>query len=431
MRAMAPVPTCPGRTVSEVVPHDVQVPIDPSVATRPGAGAKPVAQASIVSAAAAICRRCIYDARVSAITFDAEGVCNYCRQSDMLAAEYGTGTAAGEARLLAIVDQIRASGRGKRYDCVVGVSGGTDSSYMVHLASELGLRPLAVHYDNTWNSATATQNIQKVLAGLNVDLYTHVVDNKEADDIFLAFFRAGVAEMEASTDLGLAETLYRAAWKYRIRYVLEGHSFLTEGITPVGRNYFDGRYIAEIHRRFGRRPMATYPLMTFSRFMFWTTVARIRKVRPFWYLTYSKEDAQAYLSRKFGWKYYGGHHLENRMAAFLHGIYLPQKFNTDMRNNTLSARVRMGTMSRDAALTEYGNPPVVETELLEYFQKRLRLSGDEYARVMAEPPRSWWEFPTYKRRFERLRPLFGMLARADLVPMSFYLKYCFPSGDAR
>jgi hypothetical protein len=299
---------------------------------------------------------------------------------------------------------------------------------MVHLAREWGLRPLAVHYDNTWNSAIATQNIQKVLAALDVDLYTHVVDNKEADDIFGAFFRAGVAEIEASTDLALAETMYRAAWKHRIGFVLEGHSFLTEGITPVGRNYFDGRYIQSIHRQFGTRPMRTYPLMTFSRFLFWSTIARIRKIRPYWYVSHTKEEKRAFLEERFGWKYYGGHHLENRMTAFFHGIYLPQKFGADMRNNSLAARVRLGTMTREAAWAEYNTPPTVEEELLEYFQKRLGLSDEEYRRVMAEPPRSWHEFPTYKRRFERMRPLFGLLARANLVPMSFYLKYCFPAA---
>ena len=376
-----------------------------------------------------VCSRCIYDARVAGIEFDANGVCTYCHQTDALEAEYRTGTPAGEAQLEQIVEGIKAAGRGKRYDCVIGVSGGTDSSYMVHLAREWGLRPLAVHYDNTWNSAIATQNIQKVLAGLDVDLYTHVVDNREADDIFRAFFRAGVAEIEASTDLALAETMYRAAWKHRIGFVLEGHSFLTEGITPVGRNYFDGRYIESIHRQFGSRPMKTYPLMTFNRLLFWSTVARIRKIRPFWYVTYTKENARTFLEKRFGWKYYGGHHLENRMTAYLHGIYLPQKFNTDMRNNTLAARARLGSISREAAWAEYNTPPTVEDELLEYFKKRLKLTDEEYDRVMSSPPRSWREFPTYKKRFERLRPLFDALARANLVPMSFYLKYCFPARD--
>jgi N-acetyl sugar amidotransferase len=377
-----------------------------------------------------ICSRCIYDERVASISFDEQGVCNYCAQIDRLRAEYGTGTERGRRTLMSIVEKIRADGRGKPYDCVIGVSGGTDSSYMVYQAKEWGLRPLAVHYDNTWNTAISTQNIRKVLQATGVDLYTHVVDNKEADDIFRAFFRAGVAEIDASTDLALAETMYRAASKYGVKYVLEGHSFVTEGITPVGRNYFDGEYIRSIHRRFGTRPMKTYPLMTFERFLWWSCAARIRKIRPFWYVDYSKEDARAFLERECGWQYYGGHHLENRMTAFLHGIYAPQKFHSDFRNNTLSALVRNGKMSREAAWAEYSAPPQVEEELLAYFKKRLGLDDAEYERVMLEPPKSWREYPTYKKRFERLRPLFAVLARANLVPMSFYLKYCFPTPAA-
>ena len=375
-----------------------------------------------------ICSRCIYDERVNAIAFDAEGVCNYCHQVDRLKAEFGTGTPEGVAKLDAILAEIRRAGRGKKYDCVIGVSGGTDSSYMVFLAKEWGLRPLAVHYDNTWNSAIATENIRKVLSALDVDLYTHVVDNKESDDIFRSFFTAGVAEIEASTDLALAETMYRAAWKYGVRYVLEGHSFVTEGITPVGRNYFDGRYIRAIHRRYGQRPMRSYPLMTFTRMLFWTAAARIRKIRPFWYLAYSKEDARAFLEREYDWRYYGGHHLENRMTAFLHGLYLPGKFATDMRNNTLAALAREGAMTREEAWREYNLPPVVEDELLAYFKKRLELTDAAYDAKMAEVPRSWWEFPTYKKWFETCRPLFAVLAKTNLVPTSFYLKYCFPAA---
>lgn len=374
-----------------------------------------------------ICSRCIYDERVSNIEFDQDGVCNYCHQIDALMEQYGTGTTKGERMLEEIVRDIKKEGREKPYDCVVGVSGGTDSSYLLVLAKQWGLRPLAVHYDNTWNTAISTQNIHKVLKALDVDLYTHVVDNKEVDDIFRAFFFAGVAEIEASTDLALAETTYRAAAKYGIKTVLEGHSFVTEGITPVGRNYFDGRYIQGIHQRFGVLPMRTYPLMTFSRFLWWSCAARIRKVRPLWYINYSKEDARAYLEREFGWQYYGGHHLENRMTAFFHSIYAPQKFASDFRNNTLAARVRNGQMSRESALEEYSKPPEIEDELLSYVKKRLGLSDAEYEEIMARPPRSWHEFPTYKRRFERLRPLFYVLAKRNLVPMSFYLKYCFPS----
>lgn len=374
-----------------------------------------------------ICSRCIYDERVSAIRFDADGVCNYCHQVDDLKAQYATGMPEGIQKLESIIDDIKRDGHGKPYDCVVGVSGGTDSSYLMVLAKRWGLRPLAVHYDNTWNTAISTQNIRKVLHALDVDLYTHVVDNKEADDIFKSFFLAGVAEIEASTDLALAETTYRAAAKYGIKTVLEGHSFVTEGITPVGRNYFDGRYIQAIHKRFGTRPMRSYPLMTFWRFIWWSCFARIKKVRPLWYIDYSKEEARAYLEREFDWRYYGGHHLENRMTAFFHGIYAPQKFGTDFRNNTLSAQVRNGQLDRATAWMEYSAPPVVEDELLPYFKKRLRISDDEYESVMAKAPKSWYEYPTYKKRFEMLRPLFAFLAHRNLVPMSFYLKYCFPA----
>ena len=373
-----------------------------------------------------ICSRCIYDERVSSIEFDANGECNYCKQIESLSKQYGTGESKGEQELLRIFDEIKRSGRGKKYDCAIGVSGGTDSSYMLYLAKKHGLRPLAVHYDNTWNTSIATQNIRKVLSALDIDLYTHVVDNKEADDIFRSFFEAGVAEIEASTDLALAETIYRAAWKYGIKYVLEGHSFITEGITPVGRNYFDGRYVKSIHQKYGKLPLRTYPLMTFMKFLWWTVFARIRKIRPFWYLEYNKEEARKFLEEEYDWKYYGGHHLENRMTAFFHGIYAPQKFGMDFRNNTLSASVRQGIMTREEAWDVYNQPPVVEKSLLEYFLKRLNLTSNKFETTMSSPPKSWKDFPTYKKWFELLKPMFSILAKSNLVPMSFYLKYCFP-----
>jgi hypothetical protein len=211
-----------------------------------------------------ICSRCIYDERVASIHFDEDGVCNYCHQVDMLVKEYGTGQQKGLDTLNGIVAEIKKAGKNKKYDCVVGVSGGTDSSYMIYWALANGLRPLAVHYDNTWNTAIATENIRKVLQHWNVDLYTHVIDNKESDDIFKSFFEAGVSEIEAATDLALAETMYRAAAEYKVKYVLEGHSFVTEGISPLGKNYFDGKYIQSIHKKYGKKKMNSYPLMTFS-----------------------------------------------------------------------------------------------------------------------------------------------------------------------
>lgn len=374
-----------------------------------------------------ICSRCIYDERVSSISFDLTGICNYCRQVETLREQYGTGSSKGEALFSAILDDIRRSGRRKPYDCIIGVSGGTDSSFLVHKAKEWGLRPLAVHYDNTWNSAIATMNIHKVLSALGVDLYTHVVANKQADDIFRSFFLAGVAEIEASTDLGYAYLLRIVAAKYSIKYILEGHSFVEEGITPLGRNYFDGRYIQSIHNQFGRRTIETYPLMTFSRFLRSAIVNQVKFIRPLWYLDYSKEAAKSLLSERYGWQDYGGHHLENRMTAFYHSVYLPQKFSTDLRNNTLAAQVRNRQKDRSKAWAEYNSQPHIEEQLIDYFKKRLELTDFQYQEIMQAPPKNWTDYPTYKKRFERLRPLFHVLAKANLVPMSFYLKYCFPA----
>jgi N-acetyl sugar amidotransferase len=375
-----------------------------------------------------ICVSCIYDENTPGIDFDENGICNYCHMVDNLKAIYKTGTTEGEERLNQILQKIKRSGKSKKYDCVIGISGGTDSSYLLFWAVQKGLRPLAVHYDNTWNTSIATENIRKILGKLKVDLYTHVVDNKEADDIFKAFFLAGVSEIEAPTDLALAETMYRAAAKFGIKYVLEGHSFIAEGITPLNKNYFDGKYIQSIHNKFGKLPMKTYPLMTFWKLIKWTVLYQIKKIRPLWYISYSKEYAIEILQKEFDWKYYGGHHLENRMTAYFQSIYSPLKFNTDYRNNSLAASVRASKILRSEAIKEYySKSPYIEPDLLDYFKKRLNLSDQEYNHIMSQPPRYWYEFPTYKKRFEMLQPFFYILMKNNLVPRTFYMKYCFPS----
>lgn len=303
-----------------------------------------------------VCTRCIYDETVPRISFDEAGICNYCKMSDDLAKQYKTGTKEGKKELERLVAKIKEKGKNRKYDCVVGVSGGTDSSYMLAKAVDWGLRPLAAHYDNTWNSAIATENIRKVTKALNVDLFTLVVDNKEVDDIFKSFFIAAVPELDCSTDIALAETLYRAANKYGIKYILEGHSFIAEGVSPMGNNYFDGKYIIDIHKKFGKKKMKTFPNMTFGSFMKWILIKRIRKIRPLWYINYSKAEAREYLETNYGWQYYGGHHLENRMTAFLHTIYNPQKFGIDNRNWSLAEAAGNGLMPRDEALKIYQTP---------------------------------------------------------------------------
>jgi len=371
-----------------------------------------------------ICSRCIYDDRVPRISFDSKGVCNYCHMSDSIKEQYATGKPEGEAALQRIIEEIKAAGKGKEYDCIVGVSGGTDSSYMLMKAIEWGLRPLAVHFDNTWNSSVATENIRKITTKLGVDLDTYVVDNKEMDAITRAFFYSGVPELDCPTDIALAEVLYRYASKYGVKYILEGHSFITEGISPMGNNYFDGKYIEDIFKKHGGgKKMKTFPNMDFWSFMKWTAVKRIRKVRPLWYIDYSKEAAREELQRRFDWKYYGGHHLENLLSAFTYSVYKPRKFGIDDRNWSLSAAARNNLLSREEALAIYSRPVEDRDELQTYFIKRLGLTEEEFEKIINGEKRNYKQFTTYKKRFERLRPLFYLMVKAELIPLSFYIKY--------
>lgn len=376
------------------------------------------------------CVRCLYGTHnVPYITFNAGGVCNYCLTLDTLDAEYPRGPA-GRAVLEGMAARIRQEQRGRKYDVAVGVSGGCDSSYMLVLAKELGLRPLAVHFDNTWNSRIAVENIQRMLRALDVDLHTYVVDNEEYDDIYRAFFEAGTPDVESPTDLGLAVVLNRACEEHGIRHIFEGHSYRTEGICPIGWLYMDGRYISSVHHRFGRRPMKTYPNMPLGRFLKWTIAQRLVKIRPLYYLDYQKEQTKQMLQEQYGWQWYGGHHLENRFTAFFHTYFWPRRWGIDGRLLGHCGLVWSGQMTREQAAAELAAPPAYDPRLVDYVKQRLGYSDDEFERVMTLPKKTYVDYPNYKRMFERLRPLFWMLYKTNRVPKSFYLKYCHPYAGA-
>lgn len=372
------------------------------------------------------CSRCVYSTEISGISFDSNGVCNYCEQIEVLSRKFGTGLASGKASWERIVEDIKLRGKGKKYDCVIGVSGGTDSSYLLLLAKKHGLRPLAVHYDNTWNTSRAAMNIRAVTKSLEIDLFTYVVNNLEVNDMKKAFLIAGVREWEADTDMGFAQVLRSAAAKFGVGYILEGHSFMAEGISPLGDNYLDGGYVADVHRKFGSMKIATFPNLTFWRFLRWTLLHKQKFIRPLWYLEYSKESAKAELEATTSWRDYGGHHLENRASAFLHQVYLPKKFNLDFRYLTIAAKVRAGIISRNDGLAAYQEEIVEDAQLSRYVCERLGISASELDGYLQGTKRTWRDFKTYKKRFEFLRPLFFILTKANRVPPSFYSKYCFP-----
>ena len=371
------------------------------------------------------CTRCLYDETVPTIEFDSEGICNYCQMHDRLEQEYPTGSV-GERRLRQIADDIKRDGRGKQYDVIVGVSGGCDSSYMLYLAVQLGLRPLAVHFDNTWNSTVAVENIHDVLKNLDVDLYTYVVDNKEYDDLYRSFLKAGVPDTEAPTDIGLAVTLNLAAEEFGIKYIFEGHSFRTEGVAPLGWIYMDGRYIESVHEKHGTYPLKTFPNMPISAFFRWTAIRRIKKIRPLYYIDYVKSDAMTLLSNELGWEWYGGHHLENRFTAFWHTYYMPMRYGIDTRLLGYSALVRSGQMNRDQGLEFINQPIRHDPELVEMVMKRLGFSAEEFDELLNLPRKTYRDYDSYKKTFERTRPFWWLMAKLDRVPKSFYMKFTVP-----
>lgn len=373
-----------------------------------------------------ICQRCIYDENVPNISFDEAGICNYCKQIEELDVQFPNDER-GEQELQRLVDEMKQAGKGKKYDALIGVSGGCDSSYLMHLMTKkYGLRLLAVHFDNTWNSTIATENIHKITKKLDIDLYTYVVDAKEFDDLLLAHLKAGVKEIENPTDIGLATTMNLAAEKYSIKYKIDGHSFRTEGSAPMGWVYMDAKYIQSVHKKFGKLPMKTFPNLWLTKQLKWMLFNQIKSIRPLYYLDYDKEGAKQLLSEEYDWTWYGGHHLENRTAAFVHSYFFPKRWNIDFRIVGYSAYCRDGRMTREEALKLMQEPPHLEDGLLKYLKKRLNLSDEELENLMNLPKKYYTDFKTYKKTFERMRPFFHIMAKKGLIPWSFYIKYTLP-----
>ena len=372
------------------------------------------------------CSRCLYsEDNVTGISFNSDGVCNYCQTIEMMEREYPTGTE-GRRRLEEMAAKIKEEGKGKKYDVAVGVSGGCDSSYMVHLAIELGLRPLAVHFDNTWNSTIAVENIQTVLGALDVDLETYVVNNEEYDDIYRAFLKAGTPDLESPTDIALAVTLNMVCEKHGIRYIFEGHSFRTEGICPIGWLYMDAKYIASVHKQFGSLPMKTYPNLWMKDFLRWTVTRPLTKVRPLYWLDYRKEETKTMLEEKYDWQWYGGHHLENRFTAFFHTFFWPHRWGIDGRLLGHCALIRSEQLDKETAREELKSPPEYDPEIIALVKKRLGLSDEDFDAAMNAPKKTYRDYPSYKKTFQKMRPLFWLLYKLHRVPKSFYMKYCFP-----
>jgi len=370
-----------------------------------------------------MCVRCVCDARLPGIRFDEAGVCNYCHAHDVLEEKFPLGEE-GTRRLEAIVARIKRAGRRKPYDCICGVSGGRDSTYCLYQAVRLGLRPLAVHFDNGWNSEIGVRNIKHACSKLGVDLYTHVADWDEFRDLQVAFLRASVPEAEIPTDVAIHGALHQAAAREGVRYIILGHSFRTEGIAPIEWTYMDGRYIRHIRRRFGTRRQKTVPNFTAWDFFHYSFVKRIHVVPVLNYIRYVHKDIMAELEQALDWQYYGGHHHESSYTHFCQAALFAPKFNIDKRQLELSAMARSGHITRDEALGELENTPYhVDPELVEYVIRKLGLTSEQWQRILDDPPKSFRDYPTYYPLIRAVRGPLTLAYRMGLISPILYFKY--------
>lgn len=352
------------------------------------------------------------------ITFDERGICNHCRGYQDLVRERILPELDRQKALECLADEIKRAGEGKEYDCVIGVSGGVDSTYLAYRVKQMGLRPLAVHMDNGWNSELAVSNIEKVLKKLGIDLFTCVLDWEEFKHLQLAFLKASVSDAEIPTDHAIWAVLYQAAAERDIQYILLGTNVVTEAILPTSwtSGILDWRYISSIQRRFGTRPLRTFPHVDFFRLRYYYPyVKKIKVVSILDYMVYDKRETTRVLEEELGWRPYGGKHYESIYTRFFQGYILPRKFSIDKRRAHLSTLIMSGQTTRVEALAEMSKPAYagyMMEEDMEYVLKKLQLSEVEFERIMALPVKTYRDYPNYAPLLKVIRALrLGQQAR--------------------
>jgi N-acetyl sugar amidotransferase len=346
------------------------------------------------------------DTSVPDTRFDEMGTCNFCREYDERAPRVFVPPADREDALAAAVQRIKESGRHAKYDCIVGVSGGLDSTYAAYLAAKAGLRPLAVHVDNGWNLDLAVRNIQNVLKVLGMDLVTVVPDWEEFRDLQLAFIKASVPDMEAPTDHVLAAALYQVAREQKVHWLVTGANFASEGILPRSYGHYnrDLHYIKAIHRRFGTVPLRTLPLISIRESLVNRYVRGIRLFRILDVAGYDKQEASATLQKELGWVPYPGKHNESLFTRFFQCYIQPAKFDFDKRRAHFSTLICSGQMTREEALAEMEKDPYPSEELKQaeraFVVKKLGLTNDEFEALIALPNKTFRDYPSSHALFQ-------------------------------
>jgi N-acetyl sugar amidotransferase len=360
-----------------------------------------------------LCNRCVLDEGVSLIEFDEKGECNFCKIHDENVKKYPTGEA-GQKILNGILEEIKSRSQNKDYDCIVGVSGGVDSTYTLYNAVKMGLRPLAVQFDNGWHSEIAVSNIKNACTKLGVDLHTVVVDWEEFKDILRSFLLASVPDADIATDIGIKATLYKVAADEGLKYIITGGNFRTEGQIPRGWTYMDGRYIRSVHKKFGKMRLKRFPNLTMTYYLYYLFVKRIKVIRILNYLDYEKEKVKNLLMEQLDWRDYGGKHYESIFTRFNNGFLCREKFNIDKRKIEFAAMVRSGQMDRGEALIKLEKPPYSQEQMnedIEYVIKKLGFSKKEFDQILSLPIKSYKDYPTYYPWIARVKPLIDFISR--------------------
>lgn len=369
------------------------------------------------------CVRCVMSNEVDTmIHFDEKGVCHHChRYDDLLATRVFSGAEA-ERRLASLTDKIKKSKKSSgQYDCLIGVSGGVDSTYVAYLVKQLGLRPLAVHFDNGWNSELAVKNIENVLQKLDIDLVTYVIDWKEFKDLQLSFLKASVPDGEIPTDHAIFALLWETATKHNIKYIISGMNFATESMSVPNWSYghSDWKYIRSVHKVHGSVPLKNYPHFGFAKLFYYNFIRGIRSVSILNYVDYNKERVMRILQDELGWVYYGGKHYESIYTRFFQGYVLPHKFNIDKRYGHYSDLINAGQITRSQALEELQantySEEMKEADLA-YAAKKFSLTSEQFREILAKPPTNYESFKNSARFVAKLKKLVNFLRKLGLYP---------------
>jgi len=349
------------------------------------------------------CSRCVLDTiGPHPIEFDEQGVCNYCHASDQALARWSLSSEEQRIKFEQAIGAIKASGAGRAYDCILGLSGGVDSSYVAYLAMKNGLRPLIVHLDNSWNSELAVKNIENIINRTGFEYFNYVIDWEEFKDMQLAYLRASVIDTEVVTDQAIFAILHIKAHELGIKYILFGDNPKSERTMPSGWNYQknDLSNMRAIHRRYGRKKLRTYPLMGLYDLDWYRKVGGVSYVSLLHYVDVSVSEMKATLEREFGWRDYLWKHCESVFTQFYQGYILPKKFGVDKRKAHITDEVLSGLITRDEAIRRLEEPYYTDEQLREdydFVTRKFGLTPQEFEEILALPPVPHSSFPQDRR----------------------------------